>query len=481
MAFKPGTDWPFLVVAFCLWPFLVAAAPAVLASGRPNVVVIIADDLNGYGFYGGYEGTRVPAMDRLKESAVTFEHAYTAAPVCGPSRAAFFSGLYPHSTGAYRSDADPWNKTLAVIESLPELFKRSGYTTIGAGKLFHDRLAPEREKALWDNDVFHGGLGPFPPTKDIIRGSDETPGSGSGRSWGVSEWTGPDEDFPDVVNANSSIEFLQQTHDKPFFLVYGLRRPHNPFTAPKRFFDLYDPAEITLPPGYKEGDLYDVPPGGHRLSAIGGDRWLDSGKAHPENWKRILHGYLAATSFADWNIGRVLDALDNSRYADDTIVIFWSDNGYHLGEKNHFEKATLWEWSARIPVAVRIPGSPNNGRVVQQPVVSIDLFTTLLDYCGLEQPDHEPEGLSLRPLLENPATKWKRPAITTYGENMFSARSDRYRYIRYPDGEEEFYDHRKDPNEFTNMADDPEYKYKKEEFRQWIPVKFAPDLGGRNG
>ena len=256
----------------------------------------------------------------------------------------------------------------------------------------------------------------------------------------MTEWTGPDEDFPDVVNANSSIEFLQQDHKKPFFLVYGLWRPHNPYTAPKRFFDLYDPAKITVPPGYKEGDLYDVPPGGRRLSDIWGNRWLNSGKSHPENWKRILHGYLAATSFADWNVGRVLDAVDAAGIAD-----------------------------------------PNNGRIAGQPIVSVDFFTTLMDYCSLERPDHDPQGLSLRPLLEDPDTTWKRPAITTYGENMFSARNERFRYIRYPDGQEELYDHNKDPNEFINLADKPDYRYIKERFKKWIPEEFAVDLGGRNG
>ncbi len=471
----------FSHVAFCVLVIFSMLSSTLHADDRPNVIVIITDDQNGYGFYGGYPGTRVPAMDRLKESAVTFQHAYTAAPVCGPSRAAFFSGLYPHTSGAYKNGADPWRKTLADIESLPELFQRSGYTTFGAGKLFHARLAEGREEALWDNDVFHGGFGPFPREEDIIRDPGEVPDGGGSKFWGVSEWTGPDEDFPDTVNANNSIEFLRKEHEKPFFLVYGLWRPHNPYTAPKRFFDLYDPEKITAPPGYKEGDLYDVPPGGRRLSDIWGQRWLNSGKAHPENWKRILHGYLAATSFADWNVGRVLDALDSSAYADNTIVIFWSDNGYHLGEKNHFEKATLWEWSARIPAAVRIPGNPNNGRVVQQPIVSIDFFTTLLDYCALEQPAHEPGGLSLRPLLEDPDTKWQRPAITTYGEKLFSARSERYRYIRYPDGEEELYDHHKDPNEFINLANKPDYRYIIDKFKKWIPEKFATDLGGRNG
>lgn len=455
---------------------------AVLADGRPNVVVIITDDQNGYGFYDGYPGTQVPAMDRLKKSAVTFEHAYAAAPVCGPSRAAFFSGLYPHSTGAYRNGADPWRKPpLQDIETLPELFRRSGYATFGAGKLFHARMAEDREAALWDNNVYHGGFGPFPRQEDIIRGPDEEPGGSGGKYWGVSEWTGPDEDFPDTVNANSVIEFLGQDHDKPFFLVYGLWRPHAPYTAPRRFFDLYDPDNITLPPGYREGDLYDVPPGGQRLSDTWGNRWLVSGKAYPENWKRILHGYLAATSFADWNVGRVMEALDASGYADNTIVIFWSDNGYHLGEKNHFGKGTLWERSARTPAAVRIPGNPNNGHVVKQPIVSIDFFPTLLDYCSVEASGREAEGYSLRPLLEDVETGWKRPAITTYGENMFSARSERYRYIRYPDGTEELYDHRADPNEYINLANRPDSKYVIDQFKKWIPERFASDLGGRNG
>lgn len=468
-------------IGLCMLPFIFMMALSVFAGDRPNVVVIITDDQNGYGFYDGYPGTQVPAMDNFRKTAVTFEHAYTAAPVCGPSRAAFFSGLYPHTTGSYKNGSDPWKKTLADIENLPELVQRSGYTTFGAGKLFHAKLAKGREKALWDNEVFHGGFGPFPDEEDIIRGPGENPDSGGGKFWGVTEWTGPDEDFPDTVNANSVIEFLQRDHDKPFFLVYGLWRPHNPYTAPKRFFDLYDPEKITSPPGYRDNDLLDVPSEGHRLSRIWGQRWESSGKGHEENWRRILHGYLAVTSFADWNVGRVLEALDDSEYADNTIVIFWSDNGYHLGEKNHFEKATLWEWSARIPAAVRIPGNLNNGKVSHQPIVSVDFFKTLMDYCSLKSPEHEPEGMSLRPLLEDVTATWDRPAITTYGEQMFSARSERYRYIRYPDGEEELYDHDNDPNEFTNLAGQAGYREVVERFRLWIPKQFAPDLGGRNG
>lgn len=469
------------LLLLCLSLLLVAFGQAALADARPNVVVIIASDLNGYGFHGGYPGAQVPAMERLKASSVTFEHAYAAAPASGPSRAALFSGLYPHSTGAYREGSNPWRKTLADVESLPELFRRSGYLTFGAGRLFDAGPVGRHKESPWENDSGNGGFGPLPGEKNLVRAPGEDSGAAGGRFWGVEEWTGPDQDFPDTVNADRAIGFLQQDHQAPFFLVYGLWRPHTPYTAPARFFDLYDPGEIDKPPGYLEGDLYDLPPGGQRHSAIRSQRWLNSGKAFPENWRRILHGYLAATSFADWNIGRVLDALDASHHADNTIVILWSDNGFHLGEKNHFGKATLWEQSARVPAAVRIPGSPNNGRAVKQPVSAVDLFPTLADYCGLEQTEHVLEGLSLRPLLEYPETTWKRPAITTYGENVFSARNERYRYIRYPDGEEELYDHRRDPHELRNLADKPDYRYVIGQFKQWIPEKFAADLGGRNG
>lgn len=483
----PISHWLFLTLTGCV----VFALPGcngtkvtgveTKADNRPNVVIIITDDQNDYGFFKAYPGTKVPHLDDFKNTSITFRHAYTASPVCGPSRAAFFSGLYPHTTGAYLNGADPWRQgMLAHTENLPELFKRSGYKTFGNGKLFHAKLANGREANLWDNEAFHGGFGPFPKQEDRITGKDDESSAGA-KFWGVTEWTGPDEDFPDVVNANTSIEFLQQNHDRPFLLVYGLWRPHTPFTAPKRFFDLYDPNKIVLPKGYRDGDLDDVPPYGHKLSKIWGHRWKNSGKAEPQNWQRILHGYLAATSFADWNVGRVIAALDKSQYADNTIVIFWSDNGYHLGEKNHYEKATVWEAAALIPAAMRLPGGKNNGKTILQPIVNLDFFPTLVDYCQLEKPNHTLEGKNLRPLLENPQTTWERPAITSYGEKVFSARDLRYRYIQYPDDTEELYDHENDPYEFNNLADDNNYDAIKTRLKLWNPTSWAPSLGGRQG
>ncbi len=464
-----------------IWSFIALAllSLSLNATKQPNVILIIADDLNHYGFYETYPGVKMPAMDSFKEQSITFQHAYCASPVCGPSRAAIFSGLYPHHTGAYLNGSDPWRKApLDNTESMVEVFKRSGYTTWGGGKLTHAKLAEGREKAMYDNEVFHGGFKPY--LDEEYRIGD----GGSNKFWGSQPWEGPDSDFPDVVNAEKAIEFLEQKHEKPFLMVYGLWRPHNPYTAPKRFFDIYDEDFKNMefpPPGYDEADLDDIPPYGHKLSAIWGHRWENSGIEYIDNWKRIVWGYVACTTFADWSMGRVIEALDKSDYADNTIVIVTSDNGYHLGEKNHFEKATLWELSALTPTAIRLPGQKNAGTVAKQPINTIDLFPTLIEMCDLESPDHQLDGTSIKPILDDPTIVWEQPAITTYGEKVFSARTPKFRYIQYPDGEEELYDHDKDPHEIHNLADQKKFQKVLKKFRSYIPEEWAPSQGGRNG
>ncbi|MBM3813679.1 MAG: sulfatase [Acidimicrobiia bacterium] len=443
------------------------AAAVGAAERRPNVLFLSVDDMNDYGFSGAYPSLSMPNLRKFRETAIAFDRAYCPSPVCVPSRASIFSGLFPHTTGSYWNGSDPWDKEpLRGMESMPEIFQRNGYATFGRGKLFHAPLPKEREEKMWDNKFFGGGFGPFPPEKDQRKG----------RFWGWTPWEGPDTDFPDVVNTSASVDFLKQKQEKPFFLALGFWRPHTPFTAPKRFFDLY--ADAALPPGYKENDLADVPAAAKELAAVWGERF-DAAKT--QEWRAFVRAYLACTSFADWSCGRILDALDSSPYRESTIVMFWSDNGYHCGEKNHWEKNTLWEKSALTPMAIRIPGSKHAGKRCMRPVSLIDLYPTLVETCGLNKPKHTLEGRSLLPLLDKPDARWDRPALTTYGEHVASVRDDRYRYIRYADGSEELYDHSLDPHEWENLASKPGMEAVKKRLGKAIPERWAPSLGGRLG
>lgn len=434
-----------------------------------NVLFLIVDDMNDYGFYHTYPDVKTPHLDALKTSSVTFRNAYCASPVCTPSRASTFSGLYPHSTGAYFNGSDPWRKSEILIkqtETLPELFKRNGYETFGRGKLFHAPLTEGREKQNWDNPPYGGGFGPFPDSLHQLKG----------KFWGFQAF--PDTAFPDVKNAYALADFLKENHQKPFFAALGLWRPHSPFTAPQRFYDLYDINKITIPEGYKENDLADIDSLAKKLIDPFG-RFEVSGPTTEEDWKNMIHAYLASTSFADWSIGVVLEQLEKSPYAENTIVVFWSDNGYHCGEKNHWEKGTLWEQADLVPMAIRIPQNKENGRISNQPVSLVDLYPTLVDYCGLQQPAQTLDGKSLSPFLEDTQMTWERPALTTLGKEYTSLRDHRFRYIRYSNGTEELYDHQNDPYETRNIAKSPEATAIKAKFTKYIPQEWAEELSGR--
>ena len=437
---------------------------------QPNVVLICVDDMNGYGVNNEYPLTRTPNIDKLKSKGINFVNAACNSPVCNPSRSSFFSGLYPHTTGAYLNGSDGWNRSeiLKTIKNIPEHFKANGYITWGAGKILHNPIDSAREAGMWDNyPVYQGGFGPFP---------EEEYWFGGNRFSSVKAWEKPDTDFPDVKNANAAIEFLGKDHDKPFLLYYGLWRPHTPYTAPKRFFDEFNEEDFALPESYLEGDLDDVPYLGTMLVDS-----LENFRNKPQDfetlWKKFLYGYTANTLFADWNVGRVIDALDNSKYAENTIVILWSDNGYHCGEKLRWQKATLWEMADKVPFIVR---TPETKEAVSNATISlIDIYPTLVEYCGLTAPDHNLDGNSFAHMLTNPNNVWEHPSFTSYGVEYSSVRDERYRYIRYPDGQEELYDHNTDPFEHHNIANDASSKEIKERMSKHIPEKWAPSTGGR--
>jgi arylsulfatase A-like enzyme len=438
------------------------------ATAKPNVLFIVADDMNRYSVLKNYPVLKTPAIDKLVSQSRFFTNASCAAPVCIPSRTSFFSGRFPHNTGAYFNGVNPWETPmLAATEVIPETFKKNGYETWGRGKIFHVELPGGREQAMFDNKVFKGGYGPFGDRKDWY-----------GRNkWSVIQpWQGPDTDFPDVKNADAAIEFLSQDHNKPFFMYYGLFRPHTPYTAPKRFWDLYKDVQFSLPPGYQPGDLDDVPGMGREL-VDSMKNYTKEGMTKEQVWLTMMRAYCANTSFADWNLGRVLSALDKSPFAKNTIVIFCSDNGFHNGAKDHWVKSTLWDQADMIPLLIRLP----DGKAYRCPqtVSLIDIYPTLVEYCGLKGPEHPLDGKSMVPILKDPGAKWERNGYTVYGAGYSGVRDERYRYIRYPDGSEELYDHQKDPYEHKNIASQKEMEEVKKRLAASIPEKFEKSMGGR--
>ena len=467
---------------FCKWgkgvlcfTFLIASNVS-YAQQKYNVLFIAVDDLNDYvSLLEDYPGIKTPNLDRFSKRAITFTKAYTAAPVCNPSRSAILTGLAPVVTGLY-DNPDHFQNSQAAMEAtlMPEHFKNNGYTTLWSGKIFHtgrhdyfSRPGKNRMEAMWDDKKGHdGGYGPNAKNSNIPD-SLVRPGL-----FDYESWEGPDSDFPDVVNTDLTIQRLEADYNRPFFMALGLYRPHNPWTAPKRFFDMY-PMETLQMPKVLEGDLDDVPEIGRKWAEgpVDFHALKKAGK-----WKPIVQAYLASISFMDYNLGRVLDALENSTYKDNTIVVLWADHGFHMGEKNHFAKYALWEKTTHTLFMAKIPNGPK-GEIRDQPVNLVDIYPTLIDYCDLNNVKQELSGVSLRKVIEDKNHKKETPSITYYKKGSVGIRTDNWRYIRYFDGTEELYDHKEDPQEWENLANDPEFRVVKNDFKKWIPKTIKKAVG----
>jgi len=438
-----------------------------------NVLFIAVDDLNDYvSLLKDYPGIRTPNLDKLASEAVTFSHAYCAGPVCNPSRASLLTGLAPHVTGIY-TNRDHWIKSSPACDAmiLPEAFKAAGYTTYWAGKIFHDLSAPPRDRleAMWDEmgtnvagELYDGSTNivPYAPTTPL--------------GYGIVE---PAAQFPDVANVKLAQAWLEQDHEAPFFMAVGIIRPHSPFTAPKKYFDMYPLETLTMTPGYREDDLEDIPASGrenaksHILSKL-----QERGR-----WAEYLQAYLACVSFSDASIGQLIDALNNSRYRDNTIIVLWGDNGYHMGEKHHFGKQTLWEQSAHNLLMISVPGMERAGAACAAPVSLLDVYPTLQEVCGLPDVPQTFSGQSLTDLIRNPDGMRDRPVLTTCPYKCHSIRDQRWRYIQYADGTEELYDHEADPHEWHNLASDAQYQDVIDELKRWLPRDNAQHVGVADG
>lgn len=414
---------------------------------------------------------QTPNIERLAKRGVLFTNAHCSSAACNPSRVSLLTGLRPSTTGVYGNKTD-WRGALPDAVTLPQHFMADGYRVEGAGKIFHHQWGG----AFGDDKSFHDFLKmPDPPDapmpKEKLNGLDWY--GSRNTDWGI--YPADEEQSVDVKTANYAISRLKQSYEKPFFLAVGIFRPHMPFFAPKKYFDMYPSDKVVMPAMYDK-DLEDIPSGG--LALLKKKEWLFKGMmkaeaARPGTWKEAVRAYQASATFADAQVGRVLDALDKSGYADNTIIVLWADHGYHLGEKKHWEKFVLWEKANHVPFIIVAPGVTKAATKCERPVDLINIYPTLIELCGLK-PKPELDGVSLVPLLKNPKAKWERPAVMTYLRGNHAVRSKRWRYIRYVDGTEELYDHNNDPKEWHNLAGIAKYKEIVREHRKWLPKSDAP-------
>ncbi|MFC1504825.1 sulfatase-like hydrolase/transferase [Spirochaetota bacterium] len=450
--------------AMMMQKYLFGAGP-----NKPNVLFIAVDDMNDWVKpFGGHPDIISPNIERIASRGVAFQSAYCSAPLCGPSRCSVLSGKIPANTGIY-DNYPPLRHAFPEAVTIPQIFKESGYKVMGAGKIPHNLP----DKYSWDEY--------FPSLKYMWSSNDVNPpsdpyqglghiGNSSRHQW--MDW-GPldcdDNQMRDGKTANWVVSKLQENHTEPFFLGCGIYLPHVPWFAPRKYFDMYDVNKIALPE-YKEDDLDDIPQEA---------QWFSQKEVHLEimaqnKFPEAIRAYLAACTFADAQVGKVLDALDNSPYKDNTIIVFWTDHGHHLAEKLHWSKNCLWEEATRTPLIISAPGLGTTGVNCNKIVSLVDIYPTLIDLCGISPPPYNLDGQSLKPLIINPHGSWSDVALTTMWYKNHSIRTPEWRYTKYQNGGEELYDHTNDSMEWTNLANNPAYADIKNQLAQHLPAFDQP-------
>ncbi|NEO88260.1 MAG: sulfatase [Spirulina sp. SIO3F2] len=436
------------------------------ASPPPNVLWLTIDDLNDWiGVLGGHPQTQTPNIDRLARRGTLFTQAYCAVPACNPSRVATLTGIAPQNSGVYANRSD-WRVALPDTLTLPQLFKANGYWVGGAGKIYHDRFPDCTD---WDEYYpYHRyqdgkpragawGADPEPPQR---------PFNGVPKSrnldWGSLDIA--DTAMPDTQIAAWTVEKLQARYETPFFLACGLFKPHLPWYIPATYFEPF-PLDSLILPEIRNDDLDDIPPAGQDLARqYHHQRIMNAG-----SYAEAVQAYLAAIAYVDAQVGRILDGLDRSPHARNTVVVLWSDHGWHLGEKLHWTKFALWEEATRVPLIIALPNQ--RGQSCDRVVSLLDLYPTLAELCQLTNTPVL-SGTSLVPWLQNPRRRRDVPAVMLW-ENHVSVRWEQYRYTRYQDGSEEFYDHRRDPQEWENLAGNGAIATLQQDLAAWVPTQFA--------
>lgn len=488
---------PFKLLVIHLLAMIFTCAPsftvdrgAAVKPEQPNIVFFVLDDLNDWINPLGYHQAITPNLDRLAESGIIFTHAHAPGVYCAPSRTAIFSGLQATTTGCYQNEIFFYDYPDLV--SLQMAFQQGGYDTWGAGKLYHHRGGYvdlrgwtgffARSQEIRDMGYEMGSRGsdmPYPdpyPYSPVYRKRDKELTGGAFLEWGLI----PDslEDRMIAVQRTDWIcGLLEQPHDRPFFIALGLYCPHFPNYAPQKYFDMYDLSQIQVP-YLKKDDLDDLPEGIRQ-------RMIRRQRLHQETLERIdavkeaVRAYLAAVSYADAMLGRILDAIAANGHGENTIMIMWSDQGFHHGEKGQWGKHTLWRQTSRIPLIVAGANLPKN-ESVHTTVGLIDLYPTLIDLCGLPE-QHQMDGISLLPVLLDPGSATDRNLfIPSHERGSYAVVNENWRYIYYRDGGEELYNLKEDPDEWYNLAGIGEYRPVIDGLKQAVPAEFHAGATPRN-
>lgn len=453
-----------------------------MSDAAPNVLFIIADDLNAWiGALGRHPDVRTPSIDALANRGSLFTRAYCAAPYCNASRMNLFTGHLPSTTGIYGNEPF-WDRPDRPA-TLFETFRQAGYYTHGAGKVFHGvfdyahaarTATPEARWVEMQNrpSQWHAygetGSEPLPIHRPLNRLFDFADFESVPPWYHHFDW-GPlpaeaEASMPDERTCRSVSDFLANPPEQPFLCAAGLYKPHLPWHAPSRFFDLYDANQISLP-HVRDDDLDDVPPLAREWALSPPDHDLVTRR---DQWRPAVQGYLACISYCDWLVGRMMAALDASPAAENTWVVFCGDNGFHLGEKLHWRKFTLWEEATRVPLIIVPPkNAPNVQPRIHDPVGLTDVAATLFDVCGIAGAP-QTDGASLAAAMRGAAVD--RPTISTWGRGNHSVRSGNWRFTRYGAGGDELYDLSADPNEWTNLANDPRLASRAADLARLLPA-----------
>ena len=463
-----------------LLALVILTSPA-FAARKPNVLFIAVDDMNNdLGCYG-HPLVKSPNIDRLASQGTRFDRAYCQFPLCSPSRSSLMTGLRPDTTRVFDLRYH-FRQGLPNVVTLPQMFTANGYFAARVGKIYHYGNPGDigtsglDDPASWKEFVNPAGRDKTTLEADIINYTPKR-GLGSAMSF-LADKDGKDEEHTDGKVATEAIKLLEKHKDEPFFLAVGFYKPHTPYVAPKKYFDLYPLEKITLPPIATDFQKTALAP-----ALASTTPWPYFGVT-PNQARECKQAYYAAISFVDAQIGRVLDSLDRLGLRENTIVVFWSDHGYHLGEHGLWMKQSCYEESARVPFIVSAPGQKTAGKPCARTVELLDMYPTLADLAGLQPPGNL-EGASVRPLLENPAAEWSHPACTQVQRGNYpghSVRTERWRYTEWHGGTAgaELYDHDADPREVNNLASDPKHAATVAEMKALLKkVHPAPVEGGK--